>query len=201
MPIYPRLFSPHILFETMAEDTSIKKKPVQWKESEAKFLLRDDIIGGIVTSDMTPKEVYKMRDCYSDYKYERFRSNLRSLRLAVKNGLERAEKDEEAFLHDMNLFGKQAEGKWHRSDAYKILKEDIKSGQLKDKKPKEVYNSRHEYHAFTLTKFRKQVYHEHDRIQKLQMIKDGAHPRFNRLKKHDPRKYKVKSSEVLPTKK
>ena len=141
-----------------------------------------------------------MRECYSDYKYESFRSNLRSLRLAVKDGLSRAEKDEEAFLHDLSLFGKQADGKWHQSDAYKILKDDMKAGLLTGKKPKEVYNSRHQYHAFPLTKFRNQIYHELDRVLKIQMIKDGNHPRFNRLKKHDPRKFKVKSSEVLPHK-
>ena len=79
----------------MADGGSKKKTPIPWRKSEEKFLLRDNIIGGIVTKEMKPMEIYKMRDCYSDYKYETFITNLWSLRLAVKNGLGRAERDEE----------------------------------------------------------------------------------------------------------
>ena len=67
-----------------------------------------------------------------------------------------------------------------------------------EKKPKEVYDSRKEYKTFTLKKIRNQIYHEHERRAKLTLIKNGMHPRFNRLKTHDPHKYKVKSSEILP---
>ena len=141
-----------------------------------------------------------MRDCYADYKYENFRTNLRSLRLSVKNGLSRAEADEEAYLHDKALYGKTADGAWHRSVAYTLLKDDIKTGKIVGRKPKEVYESRNEYKTFPLKKFRNQIYHEHERIEKINLIKNGMHPRFNRLKKHDPHKYKVESSEIFPNK-
>ena len=98
---------------------------------------------------MKPKEVYDMRDCYADYKYENFRSNLRSLRLAVKEGLSPAEADEEAYLHDKTLFGKTADWAWHQFVAYTLLKDDIRTGQVDGGKPKEVYESRNEYKTFT----------------------------------------------------
>ena len=139
----------------MAEDSNNnnkKKKPIKWAKSDAKFLLREDVIGGIVTAEMKPKEVYDMRDCYADYKYENFRANLRSLRLAVKEGLSRAEADEEAYLDDKALYGKTADGAWHRSVAYTLLKDDMRTGKVDGKKPKEVYDSRKEYKTFTLKK-------------------------------------------------
>ena len=84
----------------MAENGNRTKKPTQWSKSEAKFQLREDIIQGIVTKDMKPKEVYNMRPVYSDYKYTNFRTNLRSLRHGVKRDLSRAESDEAAYMHD-----------------------------------------------------------------------------------------------------
>ena len=174
--------------------TAIKK--IKWGSSKEKFLLREDIIGGVVTKEMKAKEVYKMRECYSKFKYENFRSNLRSLRKAVKDGLDRAETDEAAFLHDMHLFGEKADGAWHRSDAYKVLKDEIKKGKVEGKKPKVIYNGKSEFKAFPLAKFRNQIYHEHVRIEKEKLIKEGKHPRFLR-RTHDPRTYKVKSTEIM----
>ena len=183
----------------MASKESEKKteiKKIKWGSSEEKFLLREDIISGVVTKEMKAKEVYKTRECYSKFKYENFRSNLRTLRKAVKDGLGRAERDEAAFLHDKNLFGKKADGAWHRSDAYKVLKHEIKKGKLEGKKPKEIYNSKSEFKSFPLPKFRNQIYHEIVRMEKEKLIKEGKHPRFLR-RKHDPRTYKVKSTEIM----
>ena len=105
----------HHFFRSVAEDRN-KVKPTKWAKSEAKFLLRDDIIGGVVTKDMKPKEVYEMRPCYKDYKYTNFRTNLRTLRVAVKKDLGQAEEDEAAYLHDKSLFGKDTTVGWHRSE-------------------------------------------------------------------------------------
>ena len=149
---------------------------------------------------MKPKEVYNMRPVYSDYKYTNFRTNLRSLRHGVKRDLSRAESDEAAYMHDKNLIIESASKPWHRSDAYKLLKEDIGSGKAEGVKPQGLYNSRIEYKEFPLKKFRNQIYHEQDRIIKKKMIAQGTHPRFARLR-HDPRKEKIKSTNVFPTKK
>ena len=93
----------------MVEDRN-KEKLTKWSKSEAKLMLQNDIIGGIVIKDMKAKEVYEMRPCYKDYKYTNFRTNLRSLRVAVKKDLGRAEEDEAAYLHDKRLFGEDAAG-------------------------------------------------------------------------------------------
>ena len=75
----------------------------------------------------------------------------------MKKDLGQAEADKEAYLHDENLIAQKRAGRreveWHRSDAYKLLKEDIKAGKVVGIKPMEVYYSRPEYKEFTLTKF------------------------------------------------
>ena len=80
----------------MANDS----KPIPWVKSDAKFYLREDIIGRTVTKDMEPKDVYNMRPEYKEYKYNNLRVNLLSLRKAVKRDLGRAELDQEFYLHD-----------------------------------------------------------------------------------------------------
>ena len=184
----------------MEEEEDVSTK---WAQSQAKYLLRNDIISGIVTKEMSAKSIYMMRPCYSKFKYKNFRTNLRSLRKLVERDFVRAEVDEQAYLHDKALFGITADGAWHRSDACKLLKDDILKGKLEGKKPKEVYESRAEYQEYSLQKLRSQVYHEHTRQEKIKSIKEGRHPRFNRLKlKHqwDPKNEKVKSSDIFPRK-
>ena len=143
----------------------------KWAQSQAKHLLRNDIIAGIVTKEMSPKSVYTMRPCYSKYKYTNFRNNLLSLRKAVERDLGRAEVDEQAYLHDKALFGMTADGSWNRSEAYKLLKDDIQKGKLEGKLPKQVYNSRLEYQDYSLQKFRRQIYHEQTRQGKLEVLR------------------------------
>ena len=99
---------------------------------------------------MTPKDVYAMRPCYSRYKYTNFVTNLRNLRKAIAKDLRRAEDDEKYYLHDKDLFSETANGAWHRSKAYDLLKNDIRTGKLDGKKPKEVYNTRVEYQVYPL---------------------------------------------------
>ena len=132
-----------------------QEKPIAWAKSDARFYLREDLISGIITKNMKAKEVYDMRPEYKKYKYENFRSNLLSLQIAVKRDLGRAEIDNECYQHDKHLFRGDSNlnsKAWHRSDAYNILKEDIKGGRVEGMKPKEIYNSRREYQAFSLKK-------------------------------------------------
>ena len=114
----------------------------------------------------------------------------------MKRNLGQAELDKECYQHDKHIFcGDPNCEAWHRSDAYNILKEDIKGGRVEGMKPKEIYNSRREYQAFSLKKVRIQIYVEQERLRKKKLIELGTHPRFGRLR-HDPRKKKVKSTEV-----
>ena len=186
----------HIINNSMANNRN--KNPTPWAKSDAKFKLREDIIGGVVTKDMRPSEVYNMRPEYMDYNYQKFRTNLLSLRKAVKNNLGQAELDRDCYLHDKRLFQKDSDCEvWHRAEAYKLLKNDIKDGKVEGTKPRELYKSRIEYQDFPLVKFRNQIYHEQARLRKKKMIELGTHPRFGRLKRHDPRKLKIQSTEVL----
>ena len=173
------------------------KKKIKWANSEAKFLLREDIIGGVVTQGMKAREIYSMRPCYADFDYVNFRTNLRAMRLSVEKDLGRAEEDEKYFIHDMHYFGAMANDSWHRSEACQKLKEDMASGKCEGMKPMELYHTRLEYRAFPLKKFRNEIYHARTKLEKLKMIEHGTHPRFQRLK-HNPHDKKVKSNEILP---
>ena len=55
-----------------------------WKDSEAKKLLYEDLLAGEVDDAMEAKEVYMMRAEYSLYSYKNFVSNLRNLRSSLR---------------------------------------------------------------------------------------------------------------------
>jgi hypothetical protein len=65
-----------------------KKKSDKWIQSEAKALLQDDIIHGVVDVVMASMHVYRMRAEYAAFKYENFRTNLKSLRHAVATSID-----------------------------------------------------------------------------------------------------------------
>ena len=87
-----------------------EKGPPDWRTSKTKFILREDIIAGNVTSDMDAQEVYVMRPCYSQYKFNNFKTNLRNLRKALERDLIQSEDDEAAYFHDKCLFGTSTNG-------------------------------------------------------------------------------------------
>ena len=67
---------------------------------------------------------------------------------------------------------------------------------MNGEKTKVIYNGKSKFKTFPLAKFRNQIYHEHVRVEKEKLIKERKHPRFLR-RKHDPRTYKVKSTEIM----
>ena len=47
---------------------------------------------------------------------------------------------------------------WHKSEAFKSLKEDVQAAEHKKKKPKDLHESKEEYKAFELDEFRPHIY-------------------------------------------
>lgn len=58
------------------EITKHKDKLIKWGKSEAKRLLRDDIITGVVTAEMPAKDGHSMREEFQLCKCSNFSTNL-----------------------------------------------------------------------------------------------------------------------------
>ena len=71
-----------------------------------------------------------------------------------------------SYGHDIAIIQAQrsepADAAWHRSPAYRLLKQDIDDRKNEQLAPKELWMSRPEYQAFDLQCFRKHIYQEVD---------------------------------------
>jgi len=145
-----------------------------WINSKAKKLLRDDIILGKVTGTMTPEAVFQMRKEYKDYKFERFKDNLKNLIAAVNKDVARMQKDCEFYGHDCARLMQIRSAEpprpvsWHQSDARILLKQDMAEGKHERMKPRDLFISRPEYKdVFDLETFRNAIYNATDKKEKL----------------------------------
>jgi hypothetical protein len=144
------------------------KEEKKWKDSEAKRLLREDIISGVVLASMAANEVYDMRPEYKKWPYKNFQTNLRNLRKAIAHSYERMLADCEAYGHDQALLmtlradNNPQDVPWHKSEAKTLLKQDIDDGRHKQMKPEAVHGMREEYQAFPLKTFRNHIHQEVD---------------------------------------
>lgn len=144
-----------------------KNKTTKWINSQAKILLRDDIVHGVVDAQMAPRDVYQMREEYSKFKYENFRTNLKSLREAVATSILQMQMDSLFFGHDKSIMMNERRKAprsllWIESLAPSLLKQDIDEGLHNHLTPAELYESRVEYQAFPLQVFRNHIYQEVD---------------------------------------
>jgi hypothetical protein len=144
------------------------KEEKNWKDSEAKRLLREDIIAGVIQASMAAKDVYDMRPEYKKWAFKNFQTNLKNLRKAIADSYARMLADCEAYGHDRALLMTLGAGTnpqdvpWHKSEAKKLLKKDIDNGKHKQMKPEALHGTREEYQAFSLKTFRNHIYQEVD---------------------------------------
>lgn len=143
------------------------RKKAKWINSQAKILLQDDIIRGVVHAQMAPRDVYQMRKEYLEFKYENFRTNLKSLRDAVATSILQMQMDSLFFGHDKSIMMNERQNAprrllWIESLAPSLLKKDIDEGLHEHLTPAELYASRTEYQAFPLQIFRNHIYQEVD---------------------------------------
>ncbi|CAB9511159.1 unknown protein [Seminavis robusta] len=160
-----------------------KKQAVEdeetWAKSNAKALLKDDIISGRLNG-MMPQQIHQSRPEFLAYGLSQFRSNYYTLRDAVAKNFNRMAKDCMYFGMDMSLMKQlrannpQEKIPWHRSPAKKLLEIDIATGihlQIdpetgKKRKPLSIYKSREEYQDHDLKVFRNHIYQEIKRLEK-----------------------------------
>lgn len=156
-----------------------KKKPaaekeepkIKWKRSQAKALLRKDILEGRVPLESGPgtmqlKDIYNLRPEFAEYQYSKFSSRLSSLRKTIKECNDRAALDQEAFdnykkNHQAALFSHKGYIQWQGSEAQALCRKDIKHKRHDAMSRMELYGSRPEYYEnFPLDVFRAKLNQE-----------------------------------------
>jgi hypothetical protein len=134
-------------------------KPAEkWKDSRAKKKLTKDILSGKVPPEWKPKRVLATRsELYKPYE-KNFGNNLRNLRKSLIAQQDRADEDDAAVWHDLNLFPRSNNDprgypRWHGSAAQRLLKEDISAGKHIRLLPREIQKTRDEYKLYPLKVF------------------------------------------------
>ena len=138
---------------------SEQPKPAEkWKDSRAKKKLTKDILGGKVPPEWKPRQVLAMRpELYKPFK-KNFGNNLRNLRKSLIAQQDRADQDDAAVQHDLNLYPRSKDDfhgypRWDGSAAQRFLKEDINAGKHITLMPKDLQKTRAEYKLFPLKVF------------------------------------------------
>lgn len=163
---------------------------VKWGRSEAKKLLKQDIIDGTVKDEHDPSDVYRSRPEFQQYDFDNFKTNLKNLKALIYDSIERMARDCEYYghdiarLHDIRAENPPQQTPWHRSEAKALLEKDIDDGKHlivneetgKKITPKELYMTRSVYREYSLRVFRDHIYQEMAR-------KDKKDIRFARKKK------------------
>jgi hypothetical protein len=136
-----------------------------WVKSDAKAILREAILAGEVDDDMAPMDVYCWDPVFAYYKYENFRTNLRTLKEKVQEDRRRFQQDQIKLSHNLALFDRleicnRGYLFWHTSRAKKKLKKDLEDPHLTDLKPQQLYATRISFQQFPLDVFRGHIYQE-----------------------------------------
>ena len=156
------------LRESIASGKARGPKPVSWGKSEAKRMLREDIIMEVVKPGMNAEFVYKMREEYQLYKFEHFRTNLSNLREAIDKHHQRMKDDCSFYVQDRKLLKEIIRKhdppiiQWHQSEARRLLKIDVDNKKHTMMKPSQLYKERVEYQDFPPDVFRKHLHQEVD---------------------------------------
>jgi hypothetical protein len=151
------------LRESLARNATTPAGPTKWKNSNAKAVLRAEIISGLVGPGMQAREVYNMHpDLYHPYLFRNFAPNLTKLRVAIAADHERMITDSEchdvAIVQGVGFRSEPGYLPWHRSTAATLLAQDVADGLNNTMRPHELYLSRPEYQAFSMKKFRQFIY-------------------------------------------
>lgn len=139
--------------------------PLAWNKSEAKALLKRDIIAGKVTKSTNIDSLWESSVLYKQYKKGNFKTNVRALLNSVEKYQERASRDHSAMKQDFKNFPRPSttssgEPIWDGSLAQSMLKRDVATGLHQDMSPKDFWKYREAYQEFTFAKFRKAMYKE-----------------------------------------
>ena len=141
------------------------KSPRWDKKNPARHQLKWDIADGIIPADMTDEDAKQVRSLYEYMNNDKFKSRLKSMRKAVDDAKERAEKDAAALLHDRLIYPRpthnhRGEPQWADHEASTLLELDVSNGAHEGKSPYELWMTRLQYQEFLLETFRGHLYQE-----------------------------------------
>ena len=156
----------------------------EWEKSKSKAILRRDLLNNTIKPEMKPKQIFEMHpEEHGKWEYANWTNNLRNLQAAYNRDNGRMVQDCLSYGHDPAIvnslrLASADPGKipWHKSEAFKSLKEDVRAGEHKKKKPKDLRQTKEEYKAFELDEFRSHIYQIADSEAKQEI-------RFERKKK------------------
>lgn len=146
-----------------------KKHEEKWATSEAKRLLRNSIIAGIVKRGDDVVEVHKSNPEYQKWAIANFKTNMKNLIEVIALDYKRMAEDCRGYGHDLELLREYRKNNptiqedvtpWHKSMAKKLLEDDMNNKKHLEMQPIELYQTRLEYRAFPLTVFRNHIYQE-----------------------------------------
>lgn len=135
-------------------------RSIEWEI--AKPILEKDILEGRVPGTMEAKDVRALRPEYQGVKAENFKTNLKALRARLKknkitSSWELAELRKDQGNHPRPDTNCRGEPQWDKSDAQRLLRQDVSEGKHLEMKPQQLYNTRNEYKMFTLKTFGEHV--------------------------------------------
>lgn len=136
---------------------------MRWQESEAKYLLRKDIIAGAVTADDDPVVVFNSRPEYQPFE-AKFAEYLTNLLEKVAEEQAFADLGSQALANDLRLHPPANDPRGYPifggSEAERLLKQDMDNDLHKQFKPRELHVQREEYQAWPLEVFRNHIHQE-----------------------------------------
>lgn len=149
-----------------------KKETIDWRKSDAKKLLYQDLVDGTIpltVLEMDPADVHWQRPEYVEVPYDQFKDRLKDMRERISTERNQSELDEAGLARDRGIFPKQAYDKdrgyprWEGSAAQKWLKKDVDDGKhLENYTPASFRLSREEYKEFPARVIGKHVSQEHE---------------------------------------
>lgn len=142
-----------------------------WGDSNAKKLMAQDLIDGFIPLEGPVNTEELFNRLYADHPFfdnfpfdkTRYDARLRTLRTQVVNFKKWADYDAKAILEDFKVYppdrvNVRGELRFDGSEAQALLKADVANKLYETMKPKELWQSREEYHTkFSLKKFRKHL--------------------------------------------
>lgn len=143
-----------------------------WAKSEAKRVLKEDILEGRVTNGMEAKAVHESRPLFMMWGFTRFSANLKNLRASLARDCSRMLKDCECCGNDASALVQLRkkyplkEVPFHLSAAKALLADDVTNSRHEGLKPAEFHGVRPEYLAFEPGQFRKFLHQEIKRQEK-----------------------------------
>ena len=143
------------------------KKKKGWRYSEAKKLLKNSIIKGLLDNvdPLGPRFVYDIfmylpdfhEENYNDY--DAFTRRYRDLKKSIDNKRERSALEEQALAHDRAIYPVRPVDcrgipRWDGSEAQKSLRADMDAKKHLEMKPSHLRVTNDEYKRFPLDCFR-----------------------------------------------